>query len=199
MLIRRHIDLVNGKDDLAPVISRHQLAVQVQARTIIQEAHQRAEKIISAAEQEAEASSLLVRQRAEEAFWERADTMFMHWQKQQQQWESDVLSVMDVVLEQALEQLLTEVPESQRLQGLLRQLLLEKTQTDKATLCCHPSQQASIATMLENYSHLNWQLQPEESLPPDSLKLVTPQGELYLDWQLASQQLKPCPVEQQAP
>ncbi len=44
MLIRRHIDLVNGKDDLAPVISRHQLAVQEQARTIIQEAHQRAEK-----------------------------------------------------------------------------------------------------------------------------------------------------------
>jgi type III secretion protein L len=191
MLTRKSITLLNGTADLAPVISRNQLAMQQQAEAILQQAQQQAAKIVAAAEQEAEAATLGIRQRAEEVFWAQADKMFTDWKQQQQQMESDVLLVMDSVLALALEQLLTEVPEPQRLSALLRLLLREKTQANQACLSCHPSQQQWVAAWLETYPHLSWQLQPDENLPPDSLKLVTTQGELSLDWQQATRLLQP--------
>jgi type III secretion protein L len=192
MLTRKSITLLNSTADLAPVISRNQLAMQQRAEAILQQAQQQSAKIVAAAEQEAEVATLGIRQRAEEVFWSQADKMFTDWQQQQQQMESDMLLVMDSVLTQALEQLLEEVPEQQRLSALLRQLLREKTQAEQAAyLSCHPSQQQWVSAWLETYSHLRWQLQPDETLPPDSLKLVTAQGELSLDWQQATRLLKP--------
>lgn len=189
MLTRKRITLLNGTDDLAPVISQAMLVIQQQGEDILRQAQQQAEAILVAAEQEAEACKLRVQQRAEQDFWQQADSLLADWRQQQQQIESEVLAVMDGVLAQALGQLLTEVPEPQRLSALLRQLLRDKMQAEQASLCCHPSQQQPIADWLATHSHLSWQLQPDETLAADSLKLVTAQGELHLDWQQAVRQL----------
>lgn len=189
MLTRKRISLLNGAADLAPIISQARLDIQQQGVDILQQAKRQAEQILAAAQQEAEACKLRAQQRAEEDFWQQADSLLAHWQQQQQQTESEILSVMNSVLAQALGQLLTEVPDSQRLNALLRQLLREKRQVEQGTLCCHPSQQQPIAAWLATYSHIRWQLQPDETLPLDRLKLLTTQGELHLDWQQAVRQL----------
>lgn len=191
MLTRKRITLLNGTDDLAPVISQAMLVQQQQGADILQQAQQQAEQILAAAEQEAEACKRRAQQCAEQDFWQQADRLFANWQQQQQQIESEILAVLDGVLAAALGQLLTEVPEPPRLNALLRQLLRDKMQVEQASLCCHPSQQQPIADWLTLHPHLNWQLQPDDMLAADSLKLVTAQGELHLDWQQAVSQLLP--------
>lgn len=199
MLTRKRITLLNGEADLAPVITQAELAMQQQAGDILQQAQRQAGQILAAAGQEAEAVKLRAQQRAEQDFWQQADGLLVHWQQQQQQIESEILPVMDSVLTQTLEQLLTDVAEPQRLNALLRQLVREKLQLPQASLCCHPAQQQPIAAWLDAHPHLDWQLQPDETLPADSLKLVTAQGELCLDWQQAVSQLLPPQPEPPAP
>ncbi|RQM39570.1 type III secretion system stator protein SctL, partial [Erwinia psidii] len=191
MLTRKRITLLNGEADLAPVIDLARLQKEQQARDILQQAQQQAEQLLADAEQEAESIRLHAQQSAEQDFWQQANTLLSDWQQQQQRIETDVLAVMDEVLSQALGQLLSDIPEPARLNALLRQLLREKTQADQGSLYCHPSQQSSVAEWLQRHSHLDWQLQPDESMQPESLKLVTSQGELYLDWQQAVSQLLP--------
>lgn len=191
MLTSKKIALLNGADDLTPVISQPMLIFQQQGEEILRQAQQQAEQILAAAEEEAEACKLRAQERAEQDFWHQADILFTNWQHQQRQSESDILVMMDSVLTLALTQLLTEIPETQRLNALLRQLLRDKMQPEQAILCCHPSQQQPIGDWLATHTHLNWQLQPDETLAVDDLKLVTAQGELHLDWQQAVRQLLP--------
>ncbi|CAH6373991.1 type III secretion system stator protein SctL [Pantoea agglomerans] len=191
MLTRKKIALLNGADDLTPVISQSVLTFQQQGENILRQAQQQAEQILAAAEEAAEACKLRAQARAEEDFWHQADILLAHWQHQQRQSESEILVIMDSVLTLALKQLLTEIPETQRLNALLRQLLRDKMQAEQASLCCHPSQQQPIGDWLATHTHLNWQLQPDETLAVDDLKLVTAQGELHLDWQQAVRQLLP--------
>ncbi|WP_337013832.1 type III secretion system stator protein SctL [Pantoea sp. AS142] len=191
MLTQKKITLLNGADDLAPVISQAMLTVQQQGEDILRQAQQQAEQILTAAEEEAVACKLRTQARAEQDFWHQADRLFAHWQQQQRQTESEVLAVMDNVLTLALEQLLTEIPEPQRLSALLRQLLRDKMRAEQASLCCHPSQQQPITEWLATHTHLSWQLQPDETLAVDNLKLITAQGELHLNWQQAVSQLLP--------
>lgn len=194
MLTRKKITLLNGEP--GPVINRAQLDMEQQAQAILVQAGEQAAEIIAAAEQEAETIRQHARQHAEQDFWQQASALLENWQQQQQQIETDVLTVLESVLTHSLEQLLTEVPEPQRLSALLRLLLREKTQADQGSLYCHPAQQASVDEWLQNHSHLAWQLHPDESMQADSLKLVTSQGELYLDWTLAVSQLMPVPPEE---
>lgn len=191
MLTHKRITLLNGSDDLAPIISQAMLTFQQQGEDILRQAQQQAEQILAAAEEEAIACKLRAQARAEQDFWHQADILFANWQHQQRQCESEVLAVMDSVLTLALEQLLTGIPETERLNALLRQLLRDKMQAEQASLCCHPSQQQIIADWLTTHSHLRWQLQPDETLAADNLKLLTAQGELHLDWQQAVRQLLP--------
>ncbi|GME46490.1 MULTISPECIES: type III secretion system stator protein SctL [unclassified Pantoea] len=191
MLTQKRITLLNGADDLAPIISQAMLTSQQQGEDILRQAQQQAEEILAAAEQEAEACKLRAQERAEQDFWQQADSLLADWRRQQQQIESEMLTVMESVMRLALEQLLAEIPETPRLNALLRQLLRDKMLAEQASLCCHPPQQQPIADWLAAHTHLNWQLQPDETLAADNLKLVTAQGELHLDWQQAVRQLLP--------
>ncbi|ADP11384.1 type III secretion protein HrpE [Erwinia sp. Ejp617] len=191
MLTRKRITLLNAEADLAPVIGQAQLCIQQQGQEILEQARQQAQAMLEEAERQKEAEMLSAQQRAEQAFWQQADTLLQSWQQQYQQLEEQVLDVMDSVLTQALSQLLTEVPQTQRLAALLRQLLRAKTLAEQGSLYCHPAQQVEIADWLRSHAHLAWQLQPDESLAQDSLKLVTANGELCLDWQQAVRHLLP--------
>ncbi|WP_168404571.1 type III secretion system stator protein SctL [Erwinia amylovora] len=191
MLTRRRITLLNAEADLAPVVSQAQLCIQQQGQDILEQARQQAQAMLEEAERQAEVEMLNAQQRAEQAFWQQADTLLQSWQQQYQQLEAQVLEVMDSVLTQALDQLLTDVPQTQRLAAILRQLLRAKTLTEQGSLYCHPAQHLEIADWLRSHVHLAWQLQPDESLAQDSLKLVTANGELSLDWQQAVRQLLP--------
>lgn len=189
MLTRKTITLLNPGADLAPVIAQAQLLIQQQGQDVLQQARERAQALLEEAERQAEARLLCAQQGVERAFWHQAEPLLLSWQQQYQQLEAQVLEVMESVMTQALGQLLTEVPEPQRLAALLRQLLRAKTRDEQGSLCCHPAQQEAIADWLHGHPHLSWQLQPDESLAADSLKLVTAHGELHLDWQQAVHQL----------
>lgn len=138
MLTRRRITLLNGEDDLSPVIDRAQLQLEQQGQHIIALARQQAEQILADAEEEAQSIRLRAQQQAELDFWQQADTLLAGWQQQRQDMEADVLPVVESVLAQALGQLLTDVPESQRLSALLRQLLREKIKADQEACTAIP-------------------------------------------------------------
>lgn len=195
MLTRKRITLLNGAADLAPVISHTQLCTQRQGQDILAQARQQAQAMREDAERQIAADRLIAQQRAGQEFWQQADTLLHDWQQQYQQLEARVLEVMDGVMTQALGQLLGEVPQPQRLAALLRQIMRASALDDRGSLYCHPSQQNEVADWLRLHAHLGWQLQPDESLAADSLKLVTANGELHLDWQQAVRQLLPSPAE----
>ncbi|AWO77478.1 type III secretion system stator protein SctL [Serratia marcescens] len=191
MLTRKRITLLNGDADLAPIINGAQLRLQQQGLAIVAQAQQRAEALLMAAEQRLERQRQAVRQQVEEDFWQQADTMLHAWQQQYQQLESQALAVMETVVAQAIGQLLEQVPEHARLMALLRQLMRAQTDGDRGELCCHPYQRQAVTDWLARQPHLCWRLQTDDGLPLDGLKLITAQGELHLDWQLAVQRLCP--------
>ncbi|CCG85918.1 type III secretion system stator protein SctL [Erwinia piriflorinigrans] len=191
MLTRKRITLLNGEADLAPVISQAQLTIQQQGQGILEQARQQAQAMWEDAERQIEADRLDAQQRAGQEFWQQADALLHGWQQQYQQLEAQVLEVMENVMTQALGQLLTEVPEPQRLAALLRQIMRANALEDRGSLYCHPQQQDEVADWLQRHAHLGWRLQPDESLAVDGLKLVTTNGELHLDWQQAVRQLLP--------
>ncbi len=195
MLTRKKITLLTAEADLAPLITRAQLREQQQGQDILIRAEQQAALMLAAAQQDADACRQRARQQAEQAFWQQASALLADWQQHYQQTEQAVLAVMDSVLAQALTQLLAEVPQAQRLNALLRQLLQDNAARETGTLYCALSQQAQLADWLAQHPHLRWRLQPDDGLAINSLKLVTAQGELQLDWQQAVQQLLPPEAE----
>lgn len=189
MLTAKQISLLQGVDDLAMVIDRQQLQRQQQAADVLAQAQQQAAALLEQARQQCAALQLEARQQAEQRFWQQADEILQAWRRHYQQLEEQVTDVMTTVVTQALAQLLTEAAEPERITALLRQLLRAKSVEEQGTLYCHPPQQSQIAQWLQQHPQLAWRLTPEASRPGDSLRLVTSQGELHLDWQQAVQQL----------
>lgn len=189
MLTAKQISLLQGVDDLAVVIDRQQLQRQQHAADVLAQAQQQAAALLEQARQQCAAIQLEARQQAEQRFWQQADEILQAWRRHYQQLEEQVTDVMTTVVTQALAQLLTEAAEPERITALLRQLLCAKSVEEQGTLYCHPPQQSQIAQWLQQHPQLAWRLTPEASRPADSLRLVTSQGELHLDWQQAVQQL----------
>ncbi|MEN0616089.1 type III secretion system stator protein SctL [Klebsiella indica] len=191
MLTQKRITLLNGDTDLAPIITRAQLRLQQQGQTLLVQAQQQAQALLMTAEQEREQQREAVRQQVERDFWQQADAMLHALQQQYQQLESQALVVMEVVVSQAIGQLLEQVPEHARMTALLRQLLRAQTVDAQGELYCHPDQRQVVADWLASQPHLCWRLQTDNALPIDKLKLTTTQGELHLDWRQAVQRLLP--------
>ncbi|WP_380184443.1 type III secretion system stator protein SctL [Kalamiella sp. sgz302252] len=173
---------------VGPLLTSDQLVAHQQALSLLQMAEQQAQARLAQAEEEAEALLAAAQARADEAvaaqqqaFVARAEELFADWQEQQQKWQEALIPRAEALLQQAMGQLLAELPEEARLEAMLRQLQQAQGRQTNATLSCAPARLAQAESWLEQRP-LEWQLVADSSLPSDTLRLATDNGELSLSW-----------------
>ncbi len=178
------------------VLSRDDLAQQAQAQSLLDAAQYQAQALIEQAQEEArqirqqaEADAISICEDAQARFWQQAQPLFDDWQQQREAQQRQVVELASRLLAEGLSHCLAQVPPQDRLQALLTQLLNRCAPEIQATLCCAPSQQPTLAAWLSERPALRWRLAPDEGLPPESLRLVTDQGEMAIDWRTFCQAL----------
>lgn len=185
MLTIRTVSLLNGQADLAPVLSHQQIQQQNGAQDLLQQARFQAEQIIRQAEEEAAQIRQQTAAAASEKFWQQAELFFAQWQQQQHM----MIESLDQVVNAALQQLLTELPESARTQALLYQLLKASNPTVAGRLRCHPQLETDVSQWLQQHPAINWKIIADDSLLADTIQLSTDQGDLLLNWTQATSAL----------
>ncbi|SLM63265.1 MULTISPECIES: type III secretion system stator protein SctL [Dickeya] len=192
MLTKRQLALVAGTDvQHRQVIPAGQLQQHQQGLTVMDAARQQAQVMLEEAAQQAQQAVIHATRQAEQQFWQQADDILHGWQQEREQTEAWLVSQCAQLLNEAMTQLLTAVPDAERYPALLRQLLRTQGGDGRGRLYCHPERQPEVSAWLAEHTHLGWTLTGDDSLPHDALKLVTPQGVMSLSWQQAVAQLLP--------
>ncbi|MGM3175392.1 type III secretion system stator protein SctL [Dickeya lacustris] len=199
MLTKRRLTLVAGTDiDDSPVISAGQLQQHQQGLAVIDVAHQQANALLEQARQQAQEAIAHATSQAEQQFWHQANDILQGWQQEREQMETWMVSQCGQLLNEAMLQLLTTLPDAERYPALLRQLLRTQGGGGHGRLYCHPEKQSDVSAWLSEHNHLGWVLSGDESLAHDTLKLMTPQGVMTLSWQQAVASLLPLPQPENA-
>ena len=179
MLTRRTIELQPGATGLPQVLISSQTLIDCGlASEVLTQARAQADELLSNAKNAAE--TLL--QRAHSEFWQQANAHLARWQQEHGALCQTIETSASQVVNQALEQLLGEVPPQMRINALLAQLLPAQCPPLNATLRCHPQMLAPVQRWLSTHPDTAWQLQADERLDICALVLVTAQHDLRIDW-----------------
>lgn len=180
MFVARRIDLQTSQPVLQePILRREVLSGIIRGVQGLEEIQARADAILAAAEQQA-AQYL---QQAQAEFWERAEAFLQAWQAEREQDLQAQADQVDQVLQQALSQLLGEVPEPRRVAVLLDQLLRSQQRPVNGQLNCHPEQVQRVTDWLRGQPcEALWTVQADNQLAWDQLYLTTATGAFSLDW-----------------
>ena len=178
------------------LISRDDLAQQAQAQSLLDAARREAQTLIEQAQQEArqirqqaEADAASIGEDEQARFWQQAQPLFDDWHRQREAQQRQLVDLASRLLAEGLAHCLAEVPAPARLQALLIQLLNRCAPETQATLNCAPEQLPVVTAWLSERPALRWRLAPDERLPPESLRLVTDQGEMTIGWRALCQAL----------
>ncbi|MGV7093289.1 type III secretion system stator protein SctL [Siccibacter turicensis] len=190
------IALLGGAVPDGPVLPREVLADHRAAQQILAAAHEQAAAILEAAREQAEHELATQRLSYEAQFWQQADEVLAGWQAQRQQEEAQLVTLADRLLNDALHQLLGDVPRESRFHALLHQLLRHHPRQQQATLYCAQSQEQALSDWLAEQPQLEWTLCGDPALEADALRLVTDRGELYIAWSTLREQFtrQPAPA-----
>ncbi|MGK4332696.1 type III secretion system stator protein SctL [Lonsdalea quercina] len=195
MLTRKQLRLVTGRDtEEETVIKADRLQQHQRGLQVIETAERQAKALLADAESRAEAETGRTIRQAEARFMQQADDILRGWQQERAQMEAFMAEQAGQVLNDAMRQLVQDVPDEQRTSALLRQMLRHQSGEGRGVLYCHPEQQTQVANWLENHTHLGWQLAIDDVLNKDELQLMTPQGVMNLSWRRAVEQLIPAPA-----
>lgn len=179
MLYRQKIELF--KDEPGPpqtLIPRETLAESAQASQLLGRAHAQADALLAQAEEQCE--QLLEQAGAE--FWQRANTQLKRWEQDRQQMCENLERYATAVTNQAIHTLLEDTVEPQRLSALLKQLLAIQLPASSATLLCHPHELEGMKLCLALHQATLWNLQPDDTLKPQTLVLKTDDGDFRISW-----------------
>lgn len=186
MFVRRSLKLRDGSGGLAqPLISHETLLDCGRAEGVLALARMQAAALLR--QIEAQRDTLL--EEAQRQFWQRAGAQLGQWEQQRQQMWRMLEEQARILVNQALRRLLDDTPPPRRLNALLNQLARSQTEPVSAVLRCHPSVEETVQQWLDLLGESPWRLCPDESLPPDELRLVTEQGDFCIDWRTASDAL----------
>lgn len=192
MLCRKKIELPLEASRLSHlIISREMLSDCFEVNQLLSHANIQAEKLLSRAEDDC----LTLQKQAESKFWERANAQLVRWSRERQVMWSSLEQRATIILNHAIQQLLNETVDAQRLAALLKQLMKSQIPEVSATLHCCPDEIDYIKRYLTNHTISPWKLQPDISLPPQTLVLKTEEGDFFIDWNaMAENLLKPADV-----
>lgn len=194
----KSLHLQGGSAPPGNVLRREEIALRLEAASIIELAHKQAQTIREQARAEAQAERAACQREWESLFWQQAQTLFADWQEQRAAEETQLVLLAGKVLNEALQHLLDEVDDERRFHALLRQLLRRYPRQQQATLYCASGQEQEINGWLAAQSQLRWTLCADPALEPDRLRLITDAGELMVDWRTLCQQLAPALAEENA-
>ncbi|MGP3591671.1 type III secretion system stator protein SctL [Vagococcus sp. WN89Y] len=180
------------------ILRREEIALSTQAVSIIELAHEQAEAIREQARAEAAAEAQTLKREWEADFWQQAQTLLTEWQQQREEDEAQLVILAGNVLNEALQQLLDDVDDARRFHALLKQLLRLYPRQQPATLWCASEQEQAVSGWLAAEPQLCWTLCPDPALAKDSVRLVTGQGELIVNWDTLRQQLLPGREQEEA-
>ena len=179
MLSRRKIELRPDTPGLPQtLITRQQLIDCGQVSEVLARARAQAVELLRNAQ---EASDVLL-ENARGEFWLQANGQLERWQMEHGTLCEGLESSASQVVNQALRHLLEDLPQQARITALLKQLLRAQCPPSSATLRCHPQARDDVQQWLNTRADNVWQLQTDERLDPQTLALVTVQGDLRIDW-----------------
>ena len=180
----------------APLLAEQQQAhsllqhTQQHCAERIQEAEQQAALILAQARQEAEQQIQQQQQAAEHRFWQQAQQLFAGWEQARQQENAALLTRTTELVQTLFRQLLIALPDADKLQAQLTQLLqASEHRHSEAVLYFHPQHETLLQHWLHAHPHLPWRLNADEQQPSDSLLLHTAQGEFSLSWAVLEQRI----------
>ncbi|RLM25301.1 type III secretion protein [Brenneria alni] len=192
MLTKKTFNTLDGATrQEAVVIPLERVAEHYYSRTLLDNASEQADKLLAQARRQAQQEARQVTEQAEASFWQQADALLQGFRQDRDNLEQVWVMQSGKLLREALSQLLGDIPDDQRHDALLKQLLKQQQGETHGTLYCHPAQLAEVESWLKAHPHLDWRLTSDESLENDALKLITAYGVMSLSWQRATAHLMP--------
>ncbi|PIB63663.1 type III secretion system stator protein SctL [Pseudomonas sp. 2822-17] len=160
------------------LIPRDELLNWKQADQLLSRADAQANELIRQAEKKCE----VLLETASLEVWQRADAQFKQWERERQTMCQSLERYATSLTNQAIQCLLDETVPPQRLAALIKQLLASQVQEIDATLLCHPHECEEIKQCLAHYKATFWKLQPDETIPTQTLVLKTDEGDFRISW-----------------
>lgn len=194
----KRLSLAEGSAPGGNLLRREEIALGLEAASIIELAHKEAQTIREQVRAEAQAEREACQREWEAAFWQQAQALLTDWQQQRTAEEAQLVVLAGKIVNEALQHLLDEVDDERRFHALLKQLLHHYPRQQQATLYCASLQEQEINGWLAAQPQLSWTLCADPALESDHLRLITDAGELMVDWQTLRQQLAPSLAEEGA-
>lgn len=179
MLCRHKIEL-SGPSPRLPrsMILREELANWKQANQHLHDANARAEGLVKLTEEKCEA----LLEKASLQIWQRAEAQLMQWERDRHAMCENLEHYATLIINQAIRHLLDETVAPQRLAALVKQLMKSQVHEVSATLMCHPHDVEEITQCLVNRGATLWKLNPDSSVPSQTLVLKTDEGDFHINW-----------------
>jgi type III secretion apparatus protein, HrpE/YscL family len=179
MLCRRKIELSTDITCLQRTfISREALEESAQVEQLFRHAQHKADELLILAERE-RVELLAV---AELEFWQRANAQLKQWEAAKKAMCDNLERYATEITNQAIEHLLGDTLQPQRVAALVKQLLATQMPEVAATLLCHPSEVEEMKQCLIHHQATLWKLQPDESIAAQTLVLKTDEGDFHISW-----------------
>ena len=161
-----------------PLVPREVLADVENANQLLSHAQAKADELIRRAGEKCEA----MQKQTSLEFWQRADKQLKCWEHEREGILASLEHHATLVINQAIQRILDETVEPQRLQALIQQLLASQIPQVNATLLCCPSEFEHVKKYLASYGATLWKLQPDATALPQTLTLRTNEGDFLINW-----------------
>lgn len=161
-----------------PLVLREVLADVENANQLLSHAQAKADELIRRAGEKCEA----MQKQTSLEFWQRADKQLKCWEHEREGILASLEHHATLVINQAIQRILDETVEPQRLQALIQQLLASQIPQVNATLLCCPSEFEHVKKYLASYGATLWKLQPDATALPQTLTLRTNEGDFLINW-----------------
>ncbi|MCV4343941.1 type III secretion system stator protein SctL [Pseudomonas capsici] len=183
MLTSRSLTLTSNRSTVnEPLLRREVLEQSLLAEELLEDARAQAREILDTAEAEAEA----LRQRCEEQtraeVWQQAQSLLDDLREQRERTLATVVEAAEDLVQQALQLVLGELSDGQKVSAVLRQLTSASPNEESALIYCHPDRITLLAQSLEEQGQLGWTLRGDPNLEPDAISLRTEHGDFSLSW-----------------
>ncbi|CAM3384770.1 MULTISPECIES: type III secretion system stator protein SctL [Pseudomonas] len=179
MLARRKINLLaDSQRQPHPLIPRETLTDYAQAHQVLSRARAQANEMLKLAKEQSKAHL----QKLTLEFWLRADAQLSRWNNDRQQMYDNLEEHATSITTQAIRLLLDDTPDPKRLAAMIKQLLANLPPAINATLFCNPHEIEDAKHCLASHSTTAWNLQPDETVKPQTLVLKTDEGDYHISW-----------------
>lgn len=161
-----------------PLVPREVLADAENANQLLVHAQAKADDLIRKAAEKCGA----MQKQASVEIWQRADKQFKRWEYEREEMLAHLEHHATLVINQALKCIFDEAVEPQRLRALIKQLLTSQIPQISATLLCSPNDLEQVKQNLVSHGMTLWTLQPDATVPPQTLTLRTDEGDFLINW-----------------